>query len=333
MRYYKIVLTNPTTGKVIIPKSGALAAGQDFTYSSYVGGRTLLGALNIEIDAPLAALATPIGNTYIRIWGISLQEIAQASDLNGAQVTVYAGLQKGLPLATAANAANQAGIIFQGYVFQGFGNWIDTDQTLDLIIQPGTGTIETPKNIIVNWRAGTPLAVALASTLTTAFPALKQNINISSNLVLPNDQTGYYGTLSQFATYIKAISANILKGDYRGVDMSISETTIFAYDGTAVTTPKQINFQDLIGQPTWIDFATIQFKCPMRADISVGSYVKMPQGALVTTSAASLSAFRNKSAFQGTFLVNQVRHTGNYRQPDAASWVTTVDCAAIPAAA
>jgi hypothetical protein len=47
--------------------------------------------------------------------------------------------------------------------------------------------------------------------------------------------------------------------------------------------------------------------------------------AQVTTTAQSYPAYRNNLVFQGSFLVTRVRHVGNFRDPDAASWVTTID--------
>ena len=67
----------------------------------------------------------------------------------------------------------------------------------------------------------------------------------------------------------------------------------------------------------------MQFKCVMRGDISIGGYVKMPKAVVTTTTAASSSLINLKSAFEGTFQIKQIRHVGNFRQPDAESWVST----------
>ena len=324
MRYYQIVLTDPKTGAIIRPP-GFAGLNLPATYTSFVNGRSLPGALNIEFDIPVVPFATPMGGVYIRVWGVSLQEIAQSSQLNGAGAAIYAGMAPGLPLANSL--AGKRGLIAQGFVFQAFGNWINTSQSLDLIIYPGTGTNESPKNIVLNWKAGTPLAPALRSTLAVAYPNAKIEIAISADLVPPGDQVGAYATIEQFAEWLKGYTTNLLKGDYRGVDLKIDGTSISAYDGSTPGTPILINFYDLVGQPTWIDFATVQFKCPIRADLQVNSYVKMPP-ALATTQAGSFSQFRDKSTFSGTFQIVQVRHVGNFRQPEAEAWTTTYD--AIP---
>jgi hypothetical protein len=305
------------TGKVIQSPS---SVAPDSTYTSFVSGQTLTAALNIELDVPVVPFATPMGAALVRIWGISLQEISQASDLNGMNIAVYAGMQKGLPLANPA----QAGLIMQGVVFQAFGNWIGVNQTLDLICQPSIGTDAVPKNFSFNWKAGTPLAQAISNTLSTAFPGTKQNINISPNLVLAHDEPGYYKTLVQFATYVKQKSADVIGGNYPGVDIVLKQNEFDVYDGTTPTTPTQIAFQDMIGQPTWIAPQTIQVAFVMRADLEVGGYIKMPPS-IVTTTSSSFSQFRSKSAFQGVFQINQIRHVGNYRQQDAASWATAVN--------
>lgn len=320
MRYYKIVITDPATGNIIQSPNSAVDPAS--TYTSYVNGQTLPGALNVEFDMLVAPYATPSGGAYLRVWGISLAEISRARDLNFKNIAVYAGMKKGLPLANPA----LSGLIVQGQIFQAFGNWIGTDMTLDLILQPAVGTPVAPANIVINWRAGTPLAQAITQTLGTAFPSLALEVDINAKLVLPNNEIGFWPTLEQFAAWVKQRTAAIAPvAGYQGVDISISGTALVVDDGTAQTTPKEIAYQDLIGQPTWIDSPLIQFKCPVRNDIRIGDLVKMPPSLVVNTSAAASSQINLKSAFEGIFQVAQVRQVGNYRQTAAEAWCTTVD--------
>lgn len=303
MRYYKIVVG----GK---------------TYTSYAGGKNIPGALNIEMDIPVFAFATPSGAAIVKIWGVSLQEISQASDLNNKPIEVYGGFQKGLPLANPS----QAGLLVKGDVFQAFGNWIGTEQSLDLIIYPGTGSAEDPKNFTFLWKKGTKMSDMIRTTLQTALPDFSQNIDIKNDLILPADEPGVYGTLTQFAQVVKSISKSIVNDPaYPGVDIALSDKTISVYDGSVESNPIEIVFRDMIGQPTWIDPLSVQTKFAMRSDLKVGDFIKFPP-ALVTTGPGTTSPFINaKSTFQGVFQISQVRHVGNFRQADAASWVTVVD--------
>lgn len=320
MRYYKIVITDPATGNVIQSPNSAVDPAS--TYTSYVNGQTLPGALNVEFDMLVAPYATPSGGAYVSVWGISLAEISRAKDLNFKNIAVYAGMQKGLPLANPA----LSGLIVQGQILQAFGKWLGTSMTLDLILAPTIGTPLAPANIVLNWRAGTSLAQAITQTLSTAFPSLALKVSISANLVLPNDEVGFWPTLEQFAAWLKlrTIAMAPVAG-YQGVDISISGLSLVVDDGTAQKTPKNIAYQDLIGQPTWIDSPLIQFKCPLRADLSIGDLVKMPPSLVVTTAASASSLLNLNNAFEGTFQVSQVRQVGNYRQPAAEAWCTTVD--------
>jgi hypothetical protein len=111
--------------------------------------------------------------------------------------------------------------------------------------------------------------------------------------------------------------------------MIIKQNQIVAYDGSTQANAKQIQFTDLIGQPTWYQFGVTQFKTAMRADINVNDYIKMPAGQ-VTTTAQSASQYRQGSVFSGTFWVSSVRHVGNFRQQDSNSWVTIITTAALP---
>lgn len=309
MRYYNIVISDPVSGEV------------RRVYTSLNSfGTTQLGALNIELDAPVFPYAQPIGGAALRVWGVSLQTVGQATDLNGMAIKVFGGMQKGLPLANP----KQSGLLLQGYIAQAFGNWQDMVQTLDMVIFAGTGTVDVPANLVLNWTKGQQLSQAIQNTLSVAYPGYTANISISDKLVLDHDEQGFYQTITQFAQRIREISQGIVGGDYRGVDIILRERTFVVYDGTSPTDPRQISFTDLVGQPSWISPGRVQMKTVMRADVVVGSYVKLPKGQIVTT-AQSLSQYRQGSVFQGTFQIDSVRHLGNFRQPDANSWVSVFD--------
>jgi hypothetical protein len=74
----------------------------------------------------------------------------------------------------------------------------------------------------------------------------------------------------------------------------------------------------------------------LRGDIPFASVITMPRGAhgenlnfpgSVTTAASALPAyFKYKSLFQGQFVVNAIRHTGELRAGDGYSWVSRYNC-------
>jgi hypothetical protein len=331
MRYYKVVVTDPKTGMIVVPNYsiGAMptppfgrspANSGATTFCSELNGAPNPNALLIELDIPVIAFMESMGNAQITIWGIGLPQIAQASSLNGFDISVYGGMSKGLPLANP----NQQGLLVKGTIFQCFGNWIGTSQTLSFVFNPLTGDANSPLNFSFDWKAGMLMKDAISSTLSTAFPTLKQSISISNNLVLSSDQPGIYQSLNQFSSFVFGISRAILGDSYGGVRMTVRGDTIFVYDGSTAASPKQIAFVDLIGQPTWTNFATVQIFCVMRADIQLGDFIKMPPANVVVTSGSNPQA-RSASAFQGVFQVIRVRHVGNSRQRDAGSWVTVID--------
>ena len=109
----------------------------------------------------------------------------------------------------------------------------------------------------------------------------------------------------------------------------VSGTTINAFDGTQATsgTSTQIAFQDLIGQPTWIESPNIQFKAVMRADLSVGQKITLPPSIVTNTAQAQSSLVNQRATFQGGFTIVSLRHVGKYRAPTADAWVTIAECA------
>ena len=337
----------------------SIQIGGGATYTSLNGdGSTNPNALQVEIDLPVVSAHLPFGDALVKIWGVPLSTLSQANNLINKSISVYGGFAKGLPLANPA----QAGLLAQGYILNAFGNWIDTDQWLALIIRAGdaptgnssiTGGTPNPKNLSLVWPQGQTMGTAIKSALTTAYPDFSVNSNISSILVFPESQYGHYPDLTSFAQWANETSKAIIGGtNYPGVSIVPFQKTFNVFDGMggsgssspstsgssaatfpsqagSTTTPggnsAQINFDDLIGQPSWQNAPLINFKCAMRADLKVGQSVKMPQ-TLVTNSAQAQGFLVNqKVAFQGSFFIQSMRHIGNFRQSDAGAWVTVFD--------
>lgn len=332
MRYYKIVLADPDTGAALLP--GSL---KGLPLSSLLpDGSFNPAALQVELDIPVGAYHLPDGNAIVRIWGLGLQDIGSSFNLNpqpqaqkqGAIVTVYGGMSKGLPLANPA----QARILVKGQVYQAFGNWLGTEQTVDLILAPPTqGSAFSNVNYSLDWKKGTPLEQALKTCLSAALPSAELLIKISPNLVMNYDQPAYYGSLTQLNQFLNSLSRSIVTdAGYQGVTIAYDGARVTISDGTQTPgTTTRIAFQDLVGQPTWIDVNTIQVKCVMRGDIALQDQITLPPSIVTSTSGAFQGQTGNNPAnnltFNGPYLVTKIHHYGNFRQPDAMSWNTTID--------
>ena len=185
---------------------------------------------------------------------------------------------------------------------------------------------DKPKNFVLDWKAGQTLAEVLSNTLQTALPRIKQSINLSSRLTRGYDGVGYYPTLEALSRECYLISKSIITDPgYAGVSISLTTDTVIVSDFTQQPNAvKEILFQDLIGQPTWLDATMVQAKTAMRGDIQPLDVVGLPRG-LVTNSASTFGRFRDNSIFTGKYLVQRIHFYGDFRQPDAASWNTTFD--------
>jgi hypothetical protein len=371
-RYYRLVITDPKSKKIYVPnfsgKPGFSLQPADPNLSTYCSLNTganvnTIGGSNpaaqtVELDIPIAALHEPVGNAYFRVWGISLQEIGQAANLNGAHFQLFAGMAKGLPLANPS----QAGLIAEGLILQAFGNWVGINRTLDLYVQAGgssptsdqttgntnvLGTVAVPAtnarpaNLIWQWQQGQPFLNTIANTLKMTFPTHTIKGAVDEMLAWTSEaaEVAYFATLPQFAQYIRNLSLKIIGGYapnrklYAGVRLTLQGGNITISDGSTQTTPKQIAYVDLIGQPTWANVGgQVQCTVTMRADILVGSFVTLPPGQN-TIKAGSMSQYTQgptAAVFSSTFLVASVRHVGNSRDAGSAdsagqSWVTVLD--------
>jgi hypothetical protein len=344
VRFYDITITDPTN------------ADKKQIYTSWFNGKNDPGALNLILDAPVTTFSRPLGATMLELWGIPIQTISNANNLNNKIISVQAGFKPGLPLATQASE-KQSGPIINGYILQAFGNWIGTNMTLNLVVVPGTprqqtqtattagqqpatatnttrpplGSPTAPVDFHFNMPVGMSLRVAVENTLTTALPNFTRQIRIST-LLSPGPRNFVSRSLSEFAQTIKTLSRQLNSDiEYPGVDITLTpNNTLLVSDGTEEVKRIDISYLDLIGQPTWIEPLKIQFKCPMRADLQVGYNITLPKGRFygIQPSDPNLPRdYRFQSAQQGTFRIIELRHVGNFRQPDANSWVTVVTCA------
>lgn len=310
MRFYSLTITDTTSGK------------DTFTAGSYPNGAYDPGALNVQFNLLVYPQATPMGASTILIEGIDPSILTNAQQFVKQQVTFKGGMGPGLPLANPA----QQGLLAQGEVFQVFANWVGSEVNLALVLIPSSYTLAAPGNIVLNWTAGTPLSTALGNTLKTAYPKAQIQMNIS-NIVLSHDEKHNASTLSGLATLLNDITIS-------KVQVVINGNTIQVYDNTYKPGPKQLVFTDFVGQPMWIQPNIIQIFTVLRGDISMGDTLQMPQGyanlpGFVQTTANAQPSLNNyKSAMQGNFTVQAIRHIGNLRQPNGNAWCTVINAAA-----
>lgn len=318
MRYYNLIISNNKTGELIKQYSSTI----DGTLTGKVNG----AALKIEFDLPVADLSTPMGNNFIRVWGIPFSDISESVNFNDQTITFAIGMSPGLPLATAMSKF--AGLVVTGTIIQAFGNFQGTLLSLDLILTGLTTTPYKPTNLSFNWQKGTPMAQAIKQTIAVALPGFRCDVNISNKLVYTETQPGFYENLDQFAAYLYSTSKAIITDkNYTGVRLSVANNVITVTDNSKNETPSIIlNLNDFTAQPTWIDFATVQFDVVARSDLVPGIVVGLPPF-LASNSEKSWSRFRDTSVFTGSGMILRVRHLGNSRQLDGDSWKTVVDIA------
>jgi hypothetical protein len=213
----------------------------------------------------------------------------------------------------------------------------------------GSQGLQAPLNLIHNLMPGMNLSGAISETLGRAFSQGGANIGISDALKLNYQDAGMYQNMQQYAQYIQKFSQSILGiKNYPGVNMTSKGQGINVWDATKVLGWGQIDYTDLIGQPTWIEIQKIQVKCIMRGDIQCGYHVTVPPGlyglsptAIVThrpgvaLNTLQVNAFgvpigqgspqRDNVSIPGAGVVTKVLHVGDFRNPDGVGWSTTYD--------
>jgi hypothetical protein len=291
-------------------------------------------ALQIEFDV-LAGPAggTPMGASSITVRGVPLSDITQAFQFAGMTLELKAGMKApGLPLIKP----DQAGTILKGLIYQSFGNWEGTDQRIDFVVVAGGYTIDNPGNFVLNWTTDTSLADALKNTFSIAYPGVPVDVNtLANDLKITHDEVHVCGTIDELAKVIGDVTENY---DGERVEISIQNGRIIIYDRFFSPPKIQLDFNDLIGQPAWLNINTIQMQAVMRSDLGIGSIVTMPKGLQNTpglvTATPNSSVFgtaKSRPTFDGDFIVNGTRHVGNLRAADGRQWATIFNCTAVPA--
>lgn len=375
MRYYRVVISSLKTGQIYVPNINGVpgfswvapSAGVSSYTSLNAGmslfqfGSTNMNAQLIEMDMPVTFAHAPGGGTlpFLKLSGVSQAEISQAANLQGYRIQVFGGMAAGLPLANP----QQAGLLCDGVIWQAYGINYGQEKSLNIYVNllssqssnqttanpatPSTVPVgvsnATPANITFQWVAGQPLITAIQAALSTAFPQYSLVGAIDPNLVRTGAAaTGFSVTLNQFARYINATSLSVLQGfapnrnNYRGVTIAVQGQTIVISDGTTIATPKQLQYLDLQGQPTWVGISEVQVTTTMRGDLNVGDYIVLPNGPGQITAGSNSQFYgtqgnqtfanvNNGTIFAGTFQVQSLRHVGNSRGPAGSDWITLID--------
>lgn len=449
MRFYAIKIDGAPS--VFPPVPGCPVAGAQFATVADVGYgmQNDPGALRCMLRIEMVAIDTVNPNSFVRLYGVDIEMLKQASNLTGLDIQIYAGFWPGLPLAT--EEAPYAGAVYCGKIWQAFGNWQDEDMTLDMLLsvgndaqgpgsqsggggggggdgggysaspllarqrrvghlrpvpgrrrwkgasaQPldgsggflggdigsaissiassfgaGSGWGSTPANLIHNWQQGAKLSDAMRQTLTKAFPWCSIDIGIADLLTNPGSQdSGFYGSLEQFAAFAKQTSLSLMSGtkggagtmsslvsamaqgsgnsglqalssalsaagknspgtdQYQGIHTFVRCQRIIVTDNNPISgihPGPLLKFEELIGQPTWLNSTTISFRTPMRADIYPPLTVTLPPDTLEFAAPSldvvpgSVKTLNVNFANQPVTL-QQVTVIGDSRHPDGSSW-------------
>ena len=311
MRFYSLLITDPATGNALRK------------WESHPGGVYDAQAPNIIFDIPIAGDGSPTGGQSIIIEGISLDDLVKSQDFTGLQFQLKAGMAQGLPLANPL----QQGVIAQGSIFQSFGHWEGTEMSLAFVCYPDDYTLSTPGNFVISWQKGQQLSEALQQTDSTVFPKVPIDIHISPTLVTQNTEIGFHPNRTGLAQWVHQVTSAM----GHPVTVIYQNGKINIADDTYTPPPMQINFTDLVGQPTWLDVNVLQVKFVMRGDITILSWMQMPQGMtsqpgfVTTLQASQASRLKYESTFQDNFLVAEMRHLGNFRSPEGSAWVTIIN--------
>ena len=316
-------------------KSLTYAQSPSKIWTSHPNGNYDPGAQNIQFDVLTLQEALGNGTSFlVVIEGVSFQEIQQHNNYYNYGIRLYAGMMPGLPL---ANGQPTPGLIAQGYVERGIGNWVGEDMTMTLVCRWGIYSAAKPGNIVFQWSPGQTLQQALQSCLSLAYPGFQITFQISDKLVTSHTVTHIASTLSDLTIWLGEYTREILGPSYNGVQIYLTNNGILLIDGTVppqLTT--QLKFTDLVGQPAWTGGSStaslMDVMTVLRADLQAGQQIKMPivdqslPGLVFETPSYNNAALNYTTSFKGSFTIQSTRQIGNFRGESAADWSSVIRC-------
>ena len=317
MRYYTIII------------SPDVSAGQEFEPIIYTSVGELgdnYSCLQLDLDIYQAPYHAPAPFGTVTLYGVSFENLKQSNYLPGALIQVFVGMTAGLPFANP----DQAGLIVEGIILQSFGNWQGTNVALSLVIASGKIDPSDDINLPLTLKKGDNLTQAVTEALRTGYIGSIVTGSFSDNLVAVQDEFAIYTNLKSLSSWANSASKLInTSPEYYGASIVPTPKGFTLFDSNIpVINNTLINYTDIIGSVSWLNVATISVKVVMRADLEVGNYISLPFLApLVNT--ATFGQYRNQLAFNGVFLITQLRHQGSSRQTNADSWVTVINAVSI----
>ncbi|MDF7674219.1 hypothetical protein PT277_02305 [Acetobacteraceae bacterium ESL0709] len=319
----------------------------DFLPTGNPYGRYDGGALDIEFKVDQVSLDN-YTLASITIYGVDSDVLNMADSMEGRVVELRGGMGKGLPLSNPA----LYGQILYGTVVTGAASWTGPNTSLTLYVKPHVATsdkedVDLNKRVtitddqnkkkksqnafIVNIKKGDQIRDALGKCVQPHFKDYKIlfESTLAENLTADKDFANYYEKLEDFAYDIGG-KEDCLWKYYTGLNLKIytqDKFFIFA-DGTSDKDPKQIEFSQMIGQPSWDGKDNIiKFSCLLRADLHIGDKIILPLfddlGKPVDDTVQKLPATKHKSRYSGVFYITAVNYYGWFRSKEGKDWNAT----------
>lgn len=233
MRYYRLEIINPKTGKPPVDSNGN-------TIGPFDTSRTPGCGLHVEFDVEVAGLDVVNSGTMLTIYGLPIDMLKQSVSLQGCLVRMKAGFVEGLPLANP----QQQGEVIYGEIYLAYANWIGTNQTLNPVINPTVRKTDDGKPFSIEGEGlkGEKVSDVISRALQKAFPNKLIDCTVSDSLVLPEPWKGTYDNIGSLAMVVRSASIAMMRNErYSGVAISILSDRIRIYDNVSANwgEPKQ----------------------------------------------------------------------------------------------
>lgn len=294
------------------------------TYTLKIDGKTIselssknLDALRIAFDLRTYT-TSDLQGAMLSLYNLPQSFYQNQSQLIDKRIELYAGfaqdsqLLKRLEIKPVMNT-----LLVSGYISNTIGDYANAK--IDFIISSSpVKTRDKTKGVLFELKKGDSVKQKIKQTLSKLYTMSQINIGGLECVAVENQTKTIYSSLdlNEIATAYNCVIYTDFQGFFIG-DLNPK---------SGESSPIEIAQNEIVGNPTYSNYSTINLTLLMRGDLKIGSVISIPTKLFATVTPTTTYITNSpKSFIVGKFLVTKIWHIGDSTNENPQSWVTNLN--------
>lgn len=207
-------------------------------------------------------------------------------------------------------------LLLSGYISNTIGDY--PNNKIDLIISSTPiKTQDKTKGVLFDLKKGESVKQKIKSALKSLYPLSQVNIGGIESVAVENMIKTLYSNSD--LNDIAATYGILIYTDFQGFYIADRNPKGSEFP------PIEISQNEIVGNPTYADFSTINLTLLMRGDLKLGTLISIPTAIFATVSPnQNYIVNAPRSFISGKFLITKIWHIGDSANENPQSWVTNI---------